>query len=143
MAARIGSIKATFAFGRQPLESTPIAYWLSVWTMIFFTAAGVASTARKIAVSSATLFVAVPRYSKPSCTEPPPTTTTPRPAGPGFPEQAPSVYAIHSCSDRGASRGAAAGSLGFATRFAAAFLATGAAPSAPGGGATTGTQASS
>ena len=49
-----------------------------------------------MAVSSATLFVASPRYSSPSCILPPGATrTTPEPAGPGLPEQAPSVYATH------------------------------------------------
>src|ERR1700722_6338872 len=56
--------------------------------------AGNPPTARKMAVSSATLFVASPRYSNPSYILPlGDTSTTPEPAGPGLPEHAPSVYA--------------------------------------------------
>ena len=75
---------------------TPIAYWLSVWTTTAGALGGSHSTAFKMAVSSATLFVAVPRYSNPSCILPfGEISTTPEPAGPGLPEHAPSVYAIH------------------------------------------------
>src|ERR1019366_6287649 len=93
----------------------PIAFWLAVGTTTPFAVDGSHSTAFRIAVSSATLFVAVPRYSKPSCIFPfGDTSTTPDPAGPGLPEHAPSVYAIH---EPGVCTG------GAADRFAAAVVA--------------------
>src|ERR1019366_1256920 len=74
----------------------PIAFWLAVGTPTPCAVDGSHSTAFRIAVSSATLFVARPRYSNPSCIFPfGDTSTTPEPAGPGLPEHAPSVYAIH------------------------------------------------
>ena len=52
-------------------------------------------------MSSATLLVASPRYSKPSCILPSGRNEDdPEPAGPGLPEQAPSVYAIHARAGR-------------------------------------------
>src|ERR1700734_208646 len=57
---------------------------------------GMTSSARRIAVSSATLLVDVPRNSNPSWMPPPGRMTTiPDPAGPGLPEHAPSVKATH------------------------------------------------
>src|ERR1041384_777295 len=69
---------------------------------------------RRIAVSSAMLLVASPRYSLISrCPVPSPTTTTPSPAGPGLPLHAPSVHtwialagtAGARCEDLGEDRG--------------------------------------
>src|SRR5690349_21478807 len=58
-------------------------------------ASGIDSAARRTPTSSPTLLVAVPRNSNPSfCAPSGPMTTNPAPAGPGFPEHAPSVYAI-------------------------------------------------
>src|SRR5262245_14516217 len=64
------------------------------------------SSARAIAVSSATLLVVSPRYSLSSVVTPASTTTTPRPAGPGLPEHAPSVYAMTEAGSAGAGGGA-------------------------------------
>src|SRR5260370_40887399 len=73
-----------------------MAYWVSVCTTIDRALLGIHSSALRIAVSSATLLVAWPRYSSPSCVlASGDTSTTPQPAGPGLPEHAPSVYRIH------------------------------------------------
>ena len=88
------SMSSLFALAFHPLLSTPMAYWLSVYTTMG-SLGGERSSARPMAVSSAILFVASPKYSEPSVIVVPSGATrmTPKPAGPGLPVHAPSVYA--------------------------------------------------
>ncbi len=85
---------------------------------------GAASSARKTAVSSAMLFVPFPMYSEISTRFSLPSTTTPIPAGPGFPEQAPSAYTWIACEPSPACASPAgsswASAFAFTTRFARA-----------------------